>query len=152
MQLSEWVRLLSNVPPEVQDGLILGVANGDNVAVQELVRIDPEYVILRGRLGGTTDSGRVFCFPYDQLAFFLFNKQLSEQQLCQIFGGVVKLKRDSLLDEQPEKPALEEEPVVEDQPMETVAEEAPAADAPKAAPDLRARLGLGKAGRRQTNK
>src|SRR5262245_25326699 len=109
MQLSEWVRLLTNVPPEVQNAMILGVSNGATIAVQDVVRIDPEYVVLRGRLGGTTDSDRMFCMPYDQLTFFLFNKPLTDEQLSQAFGGEIKLRRDSLLEDQADRPPLEEE-------------------------------------------
>lgn len=145
MQLSEWVRLFTNAPPDAQSAMILGVANGSTVAVQEVVRIDPEYVVIRGRLGGTTDADRIFCLPYDQLTFFLFNKPLSDEDLSQAFGGEIKLRRDSLLDEEAERPPLEEEePTIDEKPAET--EPAAVEQAPKASADLRARLGL-KAGR-----
>jgi hypothetical protein len=147
MQLTEWVRLFKNAPPEAQDGMILGIANGSTVAVQDLVRIDPEYVIVKGRLGGTTDAGMIFCLPYDQLTFFVFNKPLTDEQYSQTFGGEIKIKRESNLEDQDDRPALQEDEEIQpEEELPTEPEPAAAEPATKVSPDLRARLGL-KAGR-----
>ena len=64
MQAELWKALLRRVPPEQIDNLMLMTAQGTEINVQALLRMEEHWMVLRGRLAGSNDGGRVFCLPY----------------------------------------------------------------------------------------
>jgi hypothetical protein len=86
MQGASWINLFGRIPANLHDGLALALTTGNEVVVQCLIKLDPDYVILRGRLAGTQDSGRVVILPYSQLVSIAFNRHLTEPEVEAIFG------------------------------------------------------------------
>src|SRR5207237_5741083 len=81
-----WVELFRRVPPNLHDGMILTMTTGGEVVVQKLMKLDPDVAILRGRMAGTQDSGRIILLPYTQLIAINFTRKLSESDVQAIFG------------------------------------------------------------------
>jgi len=130
MQAQHWGDLFRRVPLEAQNALLLGLSNGSEVAVQDLLRIDENYLLLRGRIGGTTDTGRLFCLPYQQLTFCCVTRQLPQELLVHIFGSLMHTTEESgpQAEAQPEEkagsetpPAAQEAPAPVPMPVETAA-------------------------------
>src|SRR5262249_53533130 len=57
MQSRTWISLLNRIPQELQDFLVLVTSIGTEISIQSILRIEEEYIVLRGRLAGTTDTG-----------------------------------------------------------------------------------------------
>jgi hypothetical protein len=131
MQAVDWVELLKRVPEEEHGYLQLGVQNGMEISIQNILRVDGQYVLIRGRVGGTNDAGRVFCFPYPCLTYLKFTGQADRQRLMQIFGEISMYE---------EKPLVQEEPTPTEPQPEKAAEPAAAPPPVEAKTPLRDRL------------
>ncbi len=86
---SSWATLLRQLPADQHNQLMLRTANGTEIAVQDLVRIDFEFVIIRGRLSGSQDNGRVFILPYGNLDYVGVNRFVKDEEYNALFGSLV---------------------------------------------------------------
>lgn len=135
-----WSEILKRVPLEAQNCLLLGMSNGSEISVQDLLRIENTHVLLRGRVGGTTDSGRVFCIPFQQITYSCFTRTLPQPMLAQIFGELLRsLEDDGPLRDADEPELAPEEPSPESLP-EVEALPAPMRIEPAAPSTIRDRL------------
>ncbi len=86
MQSSAWIVLLRRIPPEQHDTLAIVTTIGIEINVQGILRTEEEHVVIRGRLAGTTDTGRVFFVPYNQINYLGFQKEVKEAQIRALYG------------------------------------------------------------------
>jgi hypothetical protein len=86
MRAELWKALLRRIPEKLVDNLALKTANGPEVNVQAILRLDEDIVILRGRIAGSNDAGRIFLLPYEHFDHIAFQRPLSEEQLEEAFG------------------------------------------------------------------
>jgi hypothetical protein len=86
MHSSAWIVLLRRIPPDQHDILALVTTNGIEINIQTILRTEEDYVLIRGRLAGTTDTGRVFFVPYDQINYLGFVREVKETQIRAIYG------------------------------------------------------------------
>jgi hypothetical protein len=86
---ASWATLLRQIPADQHDTLIVRTANGTEITVQTLLRIDYEFVIVRGRLAGTQDQGRLFILPYANIDYFGVNRLVKDEDFNALFAGVV---------------------------------------------------------------
>jgi hypothetical protein len=87
MHNSAWIALLRLVPTKLHNSLMIVTRIGQEVAVQNIFRMEADFVVLRGRLSGSNDEGRVFMMPYDELHFVGFQKPMKEHEVTAIFTG-----------------------------------------------------------------
>jgi hypothetical protein len=86
---ASWATLLRQIPADQHDQLMLRTANGTEIAVQNLLRIDYEFVIIRGRPAGSQDSGRLFILPYHRIDYFGINRSVRDEEYAALFASVV---------------------------------------------------------------
>jgi hypothetical protein len=86
MQSSSWAALLQFIPPTEQDKLMLVTTSGIEIALQAILRVDPECLAIKGRLAGSTDSGRVFFIPYDRIDYFGYQQPVKESDFHELFS------------------------------------------------------------------
>jgi hypothetical protein len=86
MQGASWIALFRRFPLNLHDGLILTLTTGAEVVIQKFVKLDQDYVILRGRMAGTQDNGRVVALPYDNIVAINVTRRLLEQEIEAVFG------------------------------------------------------------------
>jgi hypothetical protein len=86
MRADLWKALLRRIPPEQTDNLVLVMGQGTEINVQALLLVDEHWVVLRGRLAGSNDGGRIFCLPYDHLNHAGFQRAPSDSHLHTIFN------------------------------------------------------------------
>jgi len=86
MQSAPWIALLKLIPPVQQDGLLVVTSVGTQITIQSILRLEPDYAVIRGRLAGTTETGRVFFIPYDQMNHIGFQKEVKEALIRQLYG------------------------------------------------------------------
>ena len=89
MQADLWKALLRRIPEEHADNLMLMTAQGTEVNVQAILRMDEQVVILRGRLAGSNDAGRIFVLPYEHLDHIGFQRPMTDAQLQAALGITV---------------------------------------------------------------
>ncbi len=88
MHSAAWMKLLRHIPAAQQDKLMLMTVSGTEIAIQCLLRIDPECLAIRGRLAGSTDAGRVFFIPYSHIDYFGFQQPVKEAEFHELFGSL----------------------------------------------------------------
>jgi hypothetical protein len=108
MRSSAWATLLRQIPDHEHNQLVVTTGNGTEIAVQVILRIDHEFVAIKGRLAGSQDAGRVFFIPYTHIDYFGFQRDVKEAEFQEIFGklefpdpGVPVVSPAALVDKKP---------------------------------------------------
>lgn len=139
MESSAWIILLRRIPPEQHNTLAIVTTVGIEINIQDLVRMEDDHVVIRGRLAGTTDSGRLFFVPYNQINYLGFTKEVKEAQVRALYGEgppqAAEPKPEALNTEppMPEPAASDAAPVPAPPPPEPT----PPVEPPKPAPQLK---------------
>jgi hypothetical protein len=84
--MQNWDALLRRIPPDQQNSLAMVTSIGIEINVQDILRIEADHVVIRGRQAGTIATGRVFFIPYPQISFLLFQKEMKEPQIRFLYG------------------------------------------------------------------
>ena len=87
MQGASWIALLRRIPVNYHDCLVVVTNMGLEVAIQAIVRMEFEYLVIRGRVMGTSDAGRVVILPYDQITFICFARRMLDPGIQALFGS-----------------------------------------------------------------
>jgi hypothetical protein len=119
MENPSWIELLQRVPARYHNILVLMTATAE-LAIQDLIRMEPEYVVVRGRVSGTTDTGRIFFVPYDRIVYVGLSKPVKEEDVYGMYGEKPPEVRA--------RPAEEEVPTPELEPTEQPADAKPDAE------------------------
>jgi hypothetical protein len=114
MQASCWTGLVRRIPENQHDKLIVVTTTGVEISIQTFLRAEDDYFVVRGRLAGTTETGRVFFIPYDQMNYLCINSEMPEVQIRTMFG------------EAPPEPARPAQAAIQTGPASAVAAPAPA--------------------------
>jgi hypothetical protein len=61
-------------------------SSGNEVTIQSIIRIEEEYMVVNGRLAGTTDDPRVMMIPLDNIDYLGFREPMKTQEIEAIFG------------------------------------------------------------------
>src|SRR5262245_52040372 len=86
MQSQRWIELFRRIPPAQHNILSIVTSSRIEITVQSVLHLEEEYAVIRGRLAGTTEVGRTFFIPYDQINYMNFNNELREAQVLALFG------------------------------------------------------------------
>ncbi|MBV9125144.1 MAG: hypothetical protein JO112_17450 [Planctomycetes bacterium] len=86
MQNAGWIKLLKRIPVEQHSKLVLITSNNVEINVQGILRLEADYAVIRGRLAASTEAGRFFFVPYDQLNHLAFREGVLEAQIQELFG------------------------------------------------------------------
>src|SRR5437762_8731478 len=86
MQGSDWIALLRRIPAELHNTLALGLVTGEEVVVQQVIRLEENFVIVRGRMAGSTAEGRIMAVPYAHMTLVAITKRMSEPEVQTLFG------------------------------------------------------------------
>jgi len=86
MQSSAWNVLLRRIPPEHHDSLAIVTTVGIEITIQDIVRIEEDHLVIRGRLAATAQGGRIFFIPYNQINYLGFQKEVRVAQIMAMYG------------------------------------------------------------------
>ncbi len=86
MQENTWEALLRRIPAAYHDGLTLATVSGAEIVLQQILRIENQLLIVRGRNAGSSDQGKILIIPFPQINFISFKKRLSDAEVEGIFG------------------------------------------------------------------
>jgi hypothetical protein len=85
-----WISLFEQIPAKYHDGLVLTMVTGSEIMMQSMLRLESDFAILRGRMAGSTDAGKVIILPYDQIVNLSFAKTMKEPEIKSIFGDIME--------------------------------------------------------------
>ena len=86
MKNEEWIEIFRSIPEERHASLVVVLTNSSEISVDCLFRFEPTFVILRGRLGGTTDDNRAFFVPYSSIQYFRIDRVIKLEELADLVG------------------------------------------------------------------
>jgi hypothetical protein len=127
MQAPAWIGLFQLIPPEHYDNLAIQTMGGAEITVQALLRLEADYIVLKGRATGTTEAGKVFFVPYDQINYLNFLKPVREAEVEAIFAAAPQMGETTAVPAPPPADGASETQALP-------AEPAPQPAAPPAAP------------------
>lgn len=83
-----WIAIFKMIPEEKQNQFSLMTIGGTEIALQSFLRIESDFVALKGRLSGSQEAGRVFFIPYNQIDLFGTLHPIKETDYNDIFGAL----------------------------------------------------------------
>jgi len=86
MQNADWITLFRQMPADAHSTVMLILNNRMEVSIETVFRVEPSYILVRGRLSGTTDGGLPFMVPYDQMTAMYLYREIKETEVEKIFG------------------------------------------------------------------
>lgn len=121
--------MFRRIPANLHDTLSLGMTTGAEIVIQKIVKLEPDFMIIRGRLAGTQDAGRIVVIPYSQLTFVAVLRDLKEDEVEAIFGKGAPSAVADLPTSPAGQEAIPEVSAVEDPPAGDPADAAKKSDA-----------------------
>jgi hypothetical protein len=89
------------------ENLALVLANGAQVCIHTVVRSEPEYLVIRGRLLGTVEDNGFYIVPFDQIMYLSLPRTMKESDVRKLFGETPETDANS-----PQPVAVETETVL----------------------------------------
>lgn len=86
MRREDCVDLFKRIPEASHPQINLVLHNQFVLSVDVVVRFEPAYLVFRGREGGTTDEGRAFFVPYDEIGYVRLERVVRIGELKQMYG------------------------------------------------------------------
>ncbi len=86
MRREDCVELFKRIPETSHAQVNFVLHNQFTLCVDVVVRFEPTYLVFRGREGGTTDEGRAFFVPYDEIAYFRLERVVRIGELKMMYG------------------------------------------------------------------
>ncbi|MDY3556416.1 hypothetical protein R5W24_005581 [Gemmata sp. JC717] len=86
MRREDCVEMFKRVPEASHPQMNLVLRNQFVLSVEVVVRFEPTYLVFRGREGGTTDEGRAFFVPYDEIGYIRLERVVRVGELKQMYG------------------------------------------------------------------
>jgi hypothetical protein len=88
MQAIAWAVLFRSIPQSLIGSLIVRTVSGMEIAIQDVMRVDHEMVILRGRLAGSQDQGRLYFIPYASIDRLGSMNLVRDEAYQEMFGNL----------------------------------------------------------------
>lgn len=151
MKKEHWVNFFQKLPETMHDQVVFSLSTGIDVFNQRFLVYADEYLLIRGRLGGTDESERIFMVPWEELKMVFFSRPVEDEMLVKTFGEIIGGIKKSLgsksKTEEEEQARMADEDERRPEPVRLPAASVQAlaeASAPKQAPvnmsELRSRL------------
>jgi len=119
------VEMFKRIPEVMHPQVNLALRNGFVLSVESVARFEPEYLVFRGREGGTSDEGRAFFVPYEEICYVRVERVVRLGELKRMYGETGHLDAEDRLggEAQPEptKPAADAPVPVPVTPAATIA-------------------------------
>jgi hypothetical protein len=136
MRAEQWIELLKKIPLEEHEHLVAATTQSAEVAIQQILQINEHYFVVRGRLGGSTDAGRIFCLPYERMLYLVVNRPMNDHRVMELFGPLLQPPRGEI----PTSLVTETLPQPEPTPVTPTPLDSPTPGKRSAAASLRERL------------
>jgi len=106
MRREDLVDMLKLIPDEMLPQVNLVLGNRFVLTVESVARLEPTYIVFRGREGGTSDDGRAFFVPYEEISYIRIEREVRMGEIKKMYGDTAYIDAHDRL-------AAEAEQVVE---------------------------------------
>ena len=118
MRKDDVLGILGVMNPSDISTTVLVLKGGSNFTLDQVIRAEADYLVFRGREGGTTDEGRAFFVPYEEISYIKLDRVVRINQIRRMYGETVALDSEE---------RFEKEQQGESAPAEVVSTPAPTA-------------------------
>ncbi|MEZ6142737.1 MAG: hypothetical protein R3B84_19420 [Zavarzinella sp.] len=87
MTNQEWMDLLRSIPETEHTKLVVVLNTGIEYTMDTLFRLEPNYLVMRGRQAGTTDEARAFFIPYSHMVLLKLEKEITLEELTNMIDN-----------------------------------------------------------------
>ena len=107
MQREDCVAMFERIPEKDHSYVVVVMKNQFNLTVDQIAKFEKVFMAFRGREGGTTDEGRSFFVPYEEIAYLRIERVVKLSELKAMFGDTGHIDSEDRLaqPEQEKKPA-----------------------------------------------
>ncbi|OWK43224.1 hypothetical protein [Fimbriiglobus ruber] len=78
--------LIRRIPPLDHSKTVLVLRGDRSINVDIFYRMEPEYLVVRGRENGTNDEERGFFVPYEEIAYIKLERTVKLNELKRMYG------------------------------------------------------------------
>jgi hypothetical protein len=82
-----WTTILRSLPPAQQEKVAVTTANGVEIIIQQILSVEEDHLVIRGRTLGDAESGSFFIVPFDRINHLSFPAMFREQDIRLLYGG-----------------------------------------------------------------
>lgn len=107
MRFEDCSELFQKIPKDDHAQINLILRGQGMITVDVIIRLEPTYVVLRGREQGSTDEGRAFFVPYEEIAYFRLEKVVKLGEIKAMYGETGYVDAEDALIQPANKPADE---------------------------------------------
>jgi hypothetical protein len=86
MRRDDCMEMFGKIPEGMHPYVNLVLRNGFCLAVSMVARYEENYVVFSGREGGTSDEGRGFFVPYDEVSYIRIERPIRVGELKTMYG------------------------------------------------------------------
>jgi len=98
--------LIRRIPPESIPKVVLVIKGGVNsINIDMVFKLEPDYLVVRGREAGTNDDGRGFFVPYDEIAYMKLEQVVKVGDLKGMYGEALSETDDITLETETRTPS-----------------------------------------------
>lgn len=105
--------LFQKIPRDYHPQINLILRGQGMITVDVLIRFESHYVVLRGREQGSTDEGRAFFVPYEEIAYLRLERVVKLSELKSMYGETGHVDAEDALLVAEEKATGAETPAVD---------------------------------------
>lgn len=81
-----WLHVLQRIPADLHDTLAAVTTTGTELVIQQIFKLERDFMVVRARTAGTMDTGRTIIVAYAQIDFLAFNKKLDDGAVEAMFA------------------------------------------------------------------
>jgi hypothetical protein len=86
MTAEDWSDVIRLIPEAEHGKLVIVLQNGTELCVDTIIRYETQFLVLRGRQGGTVEEARAFFVPYDQMLCLRLDRIVKVEEIQEFFG------------------------------------------------------------------
>jgi hypothetical protein len=86
MRREDCVDMFKRIPDDMHPQVNLVLGNRFVLTVESVARFEPTYLVFRGREGGTSDDGRAFFVPYEEISYIRIEREVRMGEIKKMYG------------------------------------------------------------------
>ncbi len=98
MRREDLLDIISKMSPRDLTLTVLMLKSGGMITIDMLIRAEKEYMVIRGREGGSTDEARGFFVCYDDVTYIKLDRVIKGNEILRMYGENVPEDVDLLAD------------------------------------------------------
>lgn len=86
MHREDVLDILERIPKEDLTKTILTLRGGGMITIDQIGRTEDDYLIVRGREGGSNDEGRAFFVPFEEILYVKLDRVVGVYEIKRMYG------------------------------------------------------------------